>query len=66
MKLEPFVEVRTSACHSGADGECYWSECPQEANNRANYQIICPLYKIAVEPWSSKGADEKPKKKRKK
>lgn len=32
-------------CHSDRDGDCLWTECPQEANNRANYQKICPLYK---------------------
>jgi len=34
-----------SHCHAGSDGECNWAECPQEANNRANYQTVCPLYK---------------------
>ena len=30
-------------CHSGRDGDCNWEDCPQEANNRANYQSYCPL-----------------------
>lgn len=30
-------------CHAGSDGECNWKDCPQEANNRANYQTFCPL-----------------------
>ena len=30
-------------CHAGSDGDCFWPECPQEANNRANYQVECPL-----------------------
>lgn len=29
MSFEPYVEVRTTACHAGMDGECFWSECPQ-------------------------------------
>jgi hypothetical protein len=39
--------VRTNSwedrCHAGLDGECYWSKCPQEADDRANYQSWCPL-----------------------
>lgn len=31
------------ACHAGRDGDCNWKHCPQEANNRANYQTCCPL-----------------------
>lgn len=27
--LAPFVEVRTTACRAGGDGECYWKRCPQ-------------------------------------
>jgi len=30
-------------CHAGKDGHCNWGDCPQEANNRANYQEYCPL-----------------------
>jgi hypothetical protein len=30
-------------CHAGKDGDCNWKDCPQEANNRANYQSYCPL-----------------------
>lgn len=41
-----YVEIRSSACHAGSDGDCNWSECPQEANNRANYQSICPLTRL--------------------
>lgn len=32
-------------CHAGNDGDCWWKGCPQEANNRANYQDYCPLAK---------------------
>jgi hypothetical protein len=31
--------------HADSDGDCNWAECPQEANNRANYQTVCPLWK---------------------
>jgi fructose-1,6-bisphosphatase/sedoheptulose 1,7-bisphosphatase-like protein len=41
-----YVEVHSTACHAGMDGECYWSDCPQEANGRANYQSHCPLDRI--------------------
>lgn len=30
-------------CHAASDGECSWAQCPQEANNRANYKSWCPL-----------------------
>lgn len=30
-------------CHAGKDGDCNWSECPQEKDNRKNYQPWCPL-----------------------
>lgn len=33
----------SARCHAGQDGDCFWPECPQEANNRANYQQWCPL-----------------------
>jgi len=32
-------------CHADRDGDCNWKDCPQEANNRANYQTVCPLYR---------------------
>lgn len=35
--------AETPHCHAGRDGDCNWPECPQEANNRANYQSRCPL-----------------------
>ena len=38
----PAVE-RPAHCHAGSDGDCNWKDCPQEANNRANYQKVCPL-----------------------
>ena len=28
-RYERFVEVRTTACHAGSDGDCYWKKCPQ-------------------------------------
>jgi hypothetical protein len=37
------LNVLTEHCHAGRDGDCFWPECPQEANNRANYQRWCPL-----------------------
>jgi hypothetical protein len=24
-----YIEVRTSACHAGSDGDCVWEQCPQ-------------------------------------
>lgn len=35
----------SNRCRAGSDGDCSWKECPQEKNNRANYQEICPLYR---------------------
>lgn len=32
-----------SKCHADSDGDCGWEHCPQESNNRANYQSWCPL-----------------------
>jgi hypothetical protein len=34
---------RQEHCHAGRDGDCNWKECPQEANNRANWKDVCPL-----------------------
>ena len=30
-------------CHAASDGDCWWPQCPQEANNRANYKSVCAL-----------------------
>lgn len=35
--------AREASCQAGNDGDCDWRFCPQEANNRANYQPSCPL-----------------------
>ncbi len=32
-------------CSGGSDGECNWTACPQEAHERENYRIYCPLAK---------------------
>lgn len=40
---EDLDEVSAHWCHAGRDGDCLWADCPQEANNRANYQSWCPL-----------------------
>lgn len=37
--------VNEVVCHAGRDGDCWWKNCPQEANNRADWQEICPLAK---------------------
>lgn len=38
------LRAERDRCHaSRGDGECNWQHCPQEANNRANYQPHCPL-----------------------
>ena len=50
-----YIEVHTTACHAGMDGECYWSECPQAVN----YQPHCPLDRVAVEPWASSQYSER-------
>jgi hypothetical protein len=39
----PCEKAPQEHCHAGRDGECNWDGCPQEANNRANYQSYCPL-----------------------
>jgi hypothetical protein len=47
MTAEPVPAAESVAekphCHAGSDGDCWWADCPQEANNRANYQSWCPL-----------------------
>ncbi len=44
--LNPMPRPRKNTpCQSGSDGECNWAHCPQEKDNRAKYQVICPLYK---------------------
>lgn len=31
-------------CHAGRDGDCTWTQCPQERANRKDYQsYCCPL-----------------------
>lgn len=42
---QPQLGTPSQHCHAGKDGDCNWLECPQEANNRANYQNYCPLAK---------------------
>lgn len=37
--LPDYIEVRSTRCHAGSDGDCVWAECPQ----LANYQNHCPL-----------------------
>ncbi|KKM94146.1 hypothetical protein LCGC14_1201250 [marine sediment metagenome] len=43
--LEEVPEEADPYCHAGKDGDCIWDGCPQEANNRKNYQSWCPLAK---------------------
>lgn len=38
-----FAPASAPSCHADSDGDCGWAQCPQEANNRANYQSWCPL-----------------------
>ena len=50
-----YIEVRTTACHAGMDGECAWGECPQiEDDEPRSSGRHCPLDRIAVEPWGGK------------
>lgn len=28
-----FIEIRTTKCRAGADGDCDWSRCPQSRDN---------------------------------
>ncbi len=43
LAIRVFSPKESELCHAGKDGDCNWSKCPQEANNRANYQNYCPL-----------------------
>ena len=44
--LEPFVEVRTTKCRSGSDGECFWEQCPQLRDGEPERSgRDCPLWK---------------------
>jgi hypothetical protein len=39
------LSAAAGQCRAGGDGDCFWDECPQEANNRANYRPEgCPLW----------------------
>jgi hypothetical protein len=39
-----YVEVRTTACHAGSDGDCIWTGCPQDRDGEpAKSGRICPL-----------------------
>lgn len=40
--IEKHLAVRAT-CQSQMDGDCDWSGCPQEAENRKYYQSSCPL-----------------------
>lgn len=42
-KLRESRRLDRLGCHASRDGDCNWKECPQEANNRADYQTCCPL-----------------------
>lgn len=45
-RLKPFVEVRTTACRAGSDGECYWRYCPQLRDGEPEKTgRDCPLLK---------------------
>lgn len=49
-----------SKCHASiGDGECFWKDCPQEANNRANYKGHCPLDLICAVHGPTPKAGEK-------
>ena len=48
-----YVEVRTTACHAGSDGDCSWSDCPQLRDGEpVKSGRHCPLDAIAAAPWS--------------
>ncbi len=49
MPMSEYTEVRTTACHAGSDGECYWKGCPQLRHYDRNG---CPLWNQRVAPWS--------------
>lgn len=42
-------EASQPYCHAGKDGDCNWQDCPQEANNRANWRDVCPLARDEAE-----------------
>ena len=42
-----YAEVRTTRCHASMDGDCDWTDCPQEKV----YRNSCPLLKQHVVPW---------------
>jgi hypothetical protein len=40
----PPVVTENPMCHSGRDGDCYWSECPQERDGEPGRSgRHCPL-----------------------
>jgi hypothetical protein len=44
MPATSYVEVRTTQCHAGSDGDCSWGECPQLADGEpASTGHHCPL-----------------------
>jgi hypothetical protein len=53
-----YIEVHTTACHAGLDGDCSWSECPQTRDGEPRVTgRHCPLDAEAVKPWSASPAD---------
>src|SRR6266436_5133668 len=42
-----YIEVRSSACHAGSDGDCSWKECPQLHDDEPEKSgRSCPLGKL--------------------
>ena len=49
-----YVEVHTTECHAGSDGDCSWSGCPQTRDGEPGATgRHCPLDAIAVKPWAA-------------
>ena len=56
-----YVEVHSTACHAGSDGDCSWAECPQERDGEPHATgRYCPLAKQPVAAWTKRnqGASE--------
>ena len=66
MRREPwtsaasYIEVRSSACHAGSDGDCAWEMCPQIRDGEpVATGRHCPLDAIPVSPVRVQSSPER-------
>jgi len=57
---EPASRETPHTCRAGGDGDCYWTECPQERDGGIHRQKTCPLLGASGErhPRHSEPGDE--------